>query len=322
MKNKAGKAAFAALLVAFAAMAAGSGSSGSKTASKVGEVSTEAEAEAAQETESVTPEKDAYQVGDVIKDGGLQIVYVASGEYQEDNPYEQPADGNKLIFLKFAFENQGKSDLSVSCYSFDCYADGYQADQHYKQDSLSATISSGRSADGIVIFEVPSDAQDIEVEYTANVITDRKIKFAYEGEQDSGYVARADTASSENAFSVGDIVESKDLNITYLSCENDTSYNEYMAPDEGSHYVTLQFEFENKGNSDEHISAYDFECYADGKACDQKYFRDDLLSSTLSSGHKAQGSVTFQVPDDAATVEVEYNSNYWTSSHVIFAVTE
>ena len=320
MKKWTGKAVLAAALVAFAAMAAGSGSSGSGTASKVGEVTT---TEAAQsEEEQTTEQKDVYQVGDVIKDGGLQIVYVASGEYQEENPYEQPADGNKLIFLKFAFENQGKSDLSVSCYSFNCYADGYQADQHYKQDSLSATISSGRSADGIVIFEVPSDAQDIEVEYTANVITDRKIKFAYEGEQDSGYVAQADTASSENAFSVGDIVESKNLNITYLSCENDTSYNEYMAPDEGTHYVTLQFEFENKGDSDAHVSAYEFECYADGKACDQKYFRDDMLSSTLSSGHKAQGSVTFQVPDDAAVVEVEYNSNYWTSSHVIFTVTE
>ncbi|MCH3987779.1 MAG: DUF4352 domain-containing protein [Lachnospiraceae bacterium] len=322
MRKWAGKAALGAVLVAFAAMAAGSGSSGSGTASKVGEVTT---ADATQETtqeEQTTEQKDVYQVGDVIKDGGLQIVYVASGEYQEDNEFMQPADGNKLIFLKFAFENQGSSDQSVSCYSFNCYADGYQADQHYTEESLSATISSGRSADGIVIFEVPADAQDIEVEYTANVITDRKIKFAYEGEQDSGYVAEADTASSENAFSVGDIVESKNLNITYLSCENDTSYSEYMAPDEGTHYVTLQFEFENKGSSDAYISAYDFDCYADGKSCDQKYFRDDLLSSTLSSGHKAQGSVSFQVPDDASTVEVEYRSNYWTSSHVIFTVTE
>ena len=76
----------------------------------------------------------------------------------------------------------------------------------------------------------------------------------------------------------------------------------------------------NAGENDEFVSFYDFDCYADGKNCEQAYFRDDSLSATLSAGRKAQGTVTFIVPDNASTVEVEYVSNAWTSSRVIFTV--
>lgn len=317
-------------LSAFALMSLGSGSSDSPT--KVGEVSqnesaavTESAAESAASTEATDEAietKEEYHVGDILMDGDVQIVYVASGEYVEENQYMQPQEGNKLIYIKLAFENQGSSDIGVTSFSFECYADGYSVEEHYTDEDISATLSAGRSTEGIVAFEVPQDAQEIEIEYETNFITEEKIKFIYDGEQDSGYVMEANTTASESAFAVGDIVESDTLNISYLSCETDTSYSEYSAPAEGYHYVTLSFEVENKGDSDEFVSYYDFDCYADGKNCEMAYFRDDGLSATLSSGRKATGTVTFTVPDGATTVEVEYVSNLWTSSRVVFTVSE
>ena len=67
---------------------------------------------------------------------------------------------------------------------------------------------------------------------------------------------------------------------------------------------------------------YDFDCYADGIDCQASYFRDDNISATLSAGRKAKGTVTFEVPDDAQVVEVEYVSNIWTSDRVVFSVEE
>ncbi len=323
MKKRSKKLAVILCLSAFAVMALGSGSSGDSSATKVGEVSDTEATDTASTESTVVEEKTEYHVGDVLKDGDVQIVYVASGEYTEENEFMQPAEGNKLVFIKLAFENQGDSDKSVSFYSFEGYADGYNVDMHYTTDEdLSATLSPGRSTDGILIFEVPADAQEIEVEYETNFITEEKIKFIYDGEKDSGYVAEANTSASENAFAVGDVVESDDLNITYLSCEKDTSYSDFMAPQDGYHYVTLTFEFENKGSDDDYASYFDFDCYADGKNCDMTYFRDDALSATISAGRKAQGTVTFIVPDGATTVEVEYVSNVWTGSRVVFTVNE
>lgn len=318
---------FAVLLCLFVALAIGCGSSSEdETPTKIGEVEqTDAPENTTQEKaqeETAVEVKTEYHVGDTIPDGDLQIVYVASGEYKETNEFMQPKEGNKFIFLKLAFENKGSSDYSISSYSFQCYADGYNVEEHYTENDLSATLSPGRTTDDLLVYEVPADAQVIEIEYETNFFTEEKLKLVYDGDMDSGYVAEANTAASANAFQVGDIVESDRLNISYLSCEKDTSYSQFSEPISGTHYVTLTFEFENKGNSDEFVSFYDFDCYADGKNCDQAYFRDDSLSATLSAGRKAQGTVTFIVPEDASTVEVEYLSNAWTSSRVVFTVSE
>ena len=48
---------------------------------------------------------------------------------------------------------------------------------------------------------------------------------------------------------------------------------------------------------------------------------DDNLSAALSAGRKVKGTVTFEVPIGAATVEVEYLTNFWTSNRVVFDAT-
>ena len=263
-----------------------------------------------------------YHVGDILMDGDMRIVYMSSGEYTSDNDFLQPKDGYKYIFLQFSFENTSTTtDNSISFYSFNGYADGYEADMFYGGgDDLSATLSAGRNTTGTVIFEVPVDSKDIEIEYEPNFFTQRKITFIYDGEQDSGYIPEANTTASADAFHVGDIVEAKNLRITYVSSDEYESENMFIQPKDGYHFVTCKFEFENIGSSDEMVTAFSFDCYADGASCDQTFAGDDTLSATLSAGRKTSGSVIFEVPDNASVVEVEYLTNYWTSNRIVFAV--
>ena len=283
-----------------------------------------AETEAAEEAEEESAEveiQDAYYVGDTLLDGDLQIVYVASGVYTDYSEYFGPEDGYQFIFLEFACENTSDSeDESITYYSFECYADGYSMEMYYPDNELSATLSPGRTTTGYVCFEVPTDAQEVEIEYSLNLLGDEKITFVYEGEADSGYEVAANTTATEGAYAVGDVIEADGLTITYVSCEEYTPEAEYNAAAEGYHYVTCTFEFENTGDEDEYASCYDFDCFADGADCTQNFTRDDYLSDTISSGHKAQGTVTFEVPDDATVVEVEYVTNLWTSSRIVFTV--
>lgn len=274
----------------------------------------------AADTETEAEEvKTVYYVGDILMDGDMKIVYMSSGVYEEDNEYSQPDEGYQYIYLQFAFENTGDDDGSVSYYSFNAYADGYEASMYYGgDDDLSATLSAGRVTSGYVYFTVPLDAEEIEIEYTTNYFTSDKITFVYEGEKDSGYVLETNTTATENAYVPGDIITIGDLTITYISCEEDTSYSDYYAPEDGYHYVTCTFEFENNGDGDEYISYLDFDCYADGVACDYAYYRDDGLSATISTGRKTKGTATFEVPDDATVVEMEFLDNAWTSSRAVF----
>lgn len=276
------------------------------------------------ETEIVKtePVKTEYYVGDVIEDGNTRIVYMSSGEYSEDNSLLQAEEGKKYIYLQFAFENISKTnDTSISSNRFDCYADGYATEMYYGgSDTLSATLSAGRATTGYIYFEVPTDAKNIEVEYETNVFTEKKIKFIFEGEKDSGYVQQLNTTPTDGAYKVGDVVESSKLRITYLSCEEYISDNRFVTPDDGYHFVSCEFEFENLDDFDEFISSYSFDCYADGISCKATYIRDDKLNATLSPGRKTRGTVTFEVPVDATIIEVEYISNYWTSERVVFTV--
>ena len=266
--------------------------------------------------------KDEYHVGDVLQDGNEKITYVASGTYNEDNEYMQPQAGNKFVFLKFAFENISESDdVYVSIYDFTAYADGYQAEMHYTDDNdLSATLSPGRGAEGSVIFEVPENATDIEVEYETNFITEEKIKFVFDGDKDSGYVLEGNTEASEDAHSVGETIDMNGFKITYVSCEPYTSDNEFIQPEEGHHFMRLTLDCANDSDEDQTISILMFNCYADGKQIAQSFNMDDDIDGTISPGHKISGTVTFEVPDDATTVEAEYTSNVWTSEHIVFKV--
>ncbi len=318
------KAWFWVLVVVILFATAGGEESGPETQPSEAPASTVQAASTTPQTpvETEAPEGDVqteYRVGDQLSSNGLSIVYMASGEYISDNPYDQPAEGNRYIFLRFAFENTSSSDRGVSLYDFECYADGYNAEMQYLgEDTLSATLSAGRSTWGNLYFEVPVDAQVIEIEYTENMFSDKKLVFLYEGDQDSGYILEANVTASENALAVGQVAESKQLKISYLNCYQDSSGNQYIVPKDGFRFITCEFEFENLSDADQFVSAYSFDCFADGISCESGYFRDDELSATLSSGRKARGTVTFEVPIDAQVIEVEYLSNFWTSNRVVF----
>lgn len=281
---------------------------------------TEDTAAPAQTEDTTVPVQTTYCVGDILQDGNMKIVYIASGEYIEENEFQQPDDGYQYIFLKFAFENTSDdTDGSISMYDFECYADGYAADMYYGgEEDLSAVLSAGRITTGYIYFSVPVDAAEIEIEYTTDYFTSDKITFVYEGEKDCGYVPQADTSATPGAYQVGDTAESSNLVITYISCSEYTSDNMFIQPKDGYHFISCEFEFENIGKSDEYISSFDFDCFADGFNCSATYIRDDDLGATLSAGRKVKGTVTFEVPLDATVVEVEFLSNYWTSNRVVF----
>lgn len=328
------------VILILAALFGSSGSSSNNGSQKVGEVSegtsaessiaeSNAPADGAAETAADTDETAAaaapiqenYKVGDILMDGDVKIVYAASGNYVEDNEFTQPAEGNKFIFLKLAFINESDHDVSISFYSFECYADGYAASMHYRgEEDLSATLSAGRATEGYLYYEVPENAQDIEVEYETNFITEDKIHFLFEGDNDSGYALEKNTSRSEGALAAGDSYEDDSLKINYLSAEVYKSDNPFIQPRDGYQFISVELEFENLSDSDQSISTYSFDCYADGASCTQSFARDDDLSATLSAGRKTRGTVTFEVPDDAEVVEAEYNDNVWTSHRIVFTV--
>ncbi len=270
---------------------------------------------------SAAPIKDFYTIGDTVESDGLKIVFIASGEYTEENQFMQPKEGNRYVFMKFAFTNTSKRDTGVSVYSFNGYADGYACETHYvTDDTISATLSPNRSTVGSFIFEVPKNAKEIEAEYEVSIISSKKIRFVYEENKDSGYVFEPVLTRTEGALSVGDKVKGSYLTITYLSCKPYVSDNMFLQPAEGYQYISIEVEVENTGSSDRTVSSISFNGYADGLACGQTYVRDDNLSGTISSGRKIKGTVTFEVPKNAMVIEAEFDESILSGKKVVFTI--
>lgn len=128
-------------------------------------------------------------------------------------------------------------------------------------------------------------------------------------------------AADENKYYVGDVINANGLNITYVSAETWESNNMFMQPDEGYVYIRLKLSAENTSSVDRYISSFEFECYADGKKESSTYIGDDTLEGgTLSTGRRTEGYIYFMVPADAQTIEVEYETNFWTDKKAILIV--
>lgn len=124
----------------------------------------------------------------------------------------------------------------------------------------------------------------------------------------------------DNKFVVGDVVETDNLRITFVSSSSYISDNQFIQPKDGYEYWEFEFRFENISDKDQSVSSMmDWECYADNTKVDQSWIGDDNgLDATLSSGRATQGKIYFEVPVNATDIEVEYDINFWKSDKIIF----
>jgi len=323
--NKGKVLSIALASLAFFMLAAGSGSSGSgSNVQKIGEVESSGEVQndnisSTNNDSTETASISSYYVGDIIQTDKLKIVYKSSGEYTSENEFIKPEEGNKFIYIELYCENISDSDSGITDWDFECYADGYACNPKFCDDGLSATLSPGRSTSGKMVFEVPENASDIEIEYEVNMLTEEKALFIYEGDKDSGFAEEKSSVVSQNAFKPGDIITTDKVVIKYLSCGVYESENEFIIPKDGYHYIYCEFEFENVSDSDTAVSQFDFDCFADGASCESFFGIDNELSATLSPNRKTKGKIGFEVPDDAQNIEIEYVNNMWTSDRIVFS---
>lgn len=144
------------------------------------------------------------------------------------------------------------------------------------------------------------------------------------GDDPSSQSSSSSSSSSEESVKVGGSYEGNGLKFTVNAADtafvvSDDTYGMYKL-DSGLHYVKVDFTFENTGSSgDKYVSIYDFKCYADDSACEQKFVNSvtgDFMNTQLSPGRNKSFSTLYAVPDGAKKIELEYTSNVWTNKKI------
>ena len=105
----------------------------------------------------------------------------------------------------------------------------------------------------------------------------------FEQKEGDGIITDIKSEPEKKEFKVGEVAENNSLIIKFLSQNLDfKDYNRYATVKAGYKILKAEFEFENKATSDDHVSDWNFECYADGYSCDTFYSVDDSgFSATL-----------------------------------------
>lgn len=175
----------------------------------------------------------------------------------------------------------------------------------------------------LIIIAIPNSNEKDEKDLTSQQQTN------FEGNQDDkqqGINNKNDTEAQKqdsNVLKVGSSFEKGGLKITVNDADIEfTDYEDeygWYKPQDGMKYIMASFTFENSGKSDAYVSIYDFKCYADNTTCEQAYLLDDnkFVNTNLSPGRNISFKTYYQVPVNANSIELEYETNIWTNKKAI-----
>ena len=128
----------------------------------------------------------------------------------------------------------------------------------------------------------------------------------------SGTSSATSSSDSQN-LTIGSTLSAKGLNITLQKAEDWSSDNMFIKPNDGKKFIRAYFVIENTNSSSRYLGSYDFTCYADNAKADMSIFGDETLAlgADVSSGRTLQGYIYYEVPLNAQSIEIEYNSDWW-----------
>lgn len=133
--------------------------------------------------------------------------------------------------------------------------------------------------------------------------------------------AKQTQAPVKKVYRPGESADVNGLVINYESAEIYQSDNQFLQPKDGNMYIAMKISAENKSSTDKYISSFEFECYADGAKTETFFSGENSFSGgEISQGRKVEGYLYFEVPENAKTIEVEYETNFWTDKKIIFLV--
>lgn len=135
-----------------------------------------------QELENIS-QNQTCKVGESAILDDIKVTLVSVDEDFDDYySYAFVDEDCNILQANFEFENVGDYSEYVSYSDFECFADKFSCDEFYSVQGsyFYETIEEGKKAKGAVYFEVPKDAETVEIEYKANSYDDSKITFVIE----------------------------------------------------------------------------------------------------------------------------------------------
>ena len=118
---------------------------------------------------------------------------------------------------------------------------------------------------------------------------------------------KKDTSPKTITAKVGGGITYGKAKVSFTNCYEYTDYDEWTAPKAGNKVVVFEFEVENGNSSNFNFGSYGFEGYADNVKVEPYYYMDSDIELNLAPGRTGTGTVAFEVPEDAQSIQADYD---------------
>lgn len=134
---------------------------------------------------TTTPtENPVFTVGDTVAYDDMLITFVGITE-SKGSSFNTPTDGNVFVLSEFEIENTGDTEISVSSMlSFEAYCDDYACSyslgalmEKGNKNQLDGTAAPGKKIKGVVGYEIPTDWQKLEINFTEDMLFGQAVTF-------------------------------------------------------------------------------------------------------------------------------------------------
>ena len=313
----------ATVLFFICALGSSSSSGNSNSGSTKDTTSTSSAVEETTETTQSGPER--VGVGEEFGNKTIKgIVLYADLDYTDYNDFwTEIPEGKKAIFIRIKLVNTSEKSNYVSVGDFDCYVDNVIVNPEMisgSDDNYNANIESGRSAILGALYIVPEDAVCIELEYDpigeiskrqiiviADESTTDTILEAPEGAEDFG----SGVSDDVKVVGIGDEFGNKTITAVVEDVDLDyTDYNELWTEiPEGKKAIYITIKVTNISDESNYVSVGDFDCYVDDVTVNAELVTgsDDNYNANIESGRAAVLGAMYVIPEDAESIELEYN---------------
>lgn len=149
-----------------------------------------------------------------------------------------------------------------------------------------------------------SNTDNADAEKDSETETEQKEK---QEKKKTTSTAKKDTSPKTITAKVGGGITYGKAKVSFTNCYEYTDYDEWTAPKAGYKVVVFEFEVENGNSSNFDFGSYGFEGYADNVKVDPYYYMDSVIELNLAPGRTGTGTVAFEVPEDAQSIQADYD---------------
>jgi hypothetical protein len=126
---------------------------------------------------------------------------------------------------------------------------------------------------------------------------------------------------SQKSYKLGDTIEFDGFIISALTVDDPyIESSEFFQPEEGMRYIAVEVSYENRSTKTLNYSWYDWTLYDEaGYNYDASIFATKepaLNTSSLNSGNKTRGWITYEVQDSAKNFTIQFKPDFFSSGNI------